>query len=135
MAKKNIQWKGEKRMTYKLYTYHPDVPLPSNPETRRIIGEALVPGTLWFTQQGLRIQSVPHGVQPHVYPYSGSLSNWGDKRIPMGSPAIYVGQTRVEEMDSQARTISVQRHTFLIGDKMVMTRDLHIWFVPARAAD
>lgn len=132
MAKKNIQWKGEKRVTYKRYTYHPDVPLPSNPETRRIIGEALVPGTLWFTQQGLSIQSAPPGVQPHMYPYSGSLSNWGDRRIPMGSIAIYAGQTRVEEMDSLGRNVSVLRHTFLIGGDLVMTRDVHSWFVPTR---
>lgn len=134
MAKKNIQWKNDRKAPHRRYIYHPDVPLPSNPETQKIIQEALVPGTLWFTQQGLSIQSPPPRVIPHSYRYAGHLSDWNDKRIPMGSPAIYAGQTRVEEMDSQARTISVQRHTFLIGDELVMTRDLHSWFVPARDA-
>lgn len=134
MPKKKITWlpgKGPVRDAKRPPVYTPDAPFPADSPLK----DALVSGTPWVTISNIFIQSDLRTTIPHAIPYVGYMLAWSDVKIPKGSFSVYMGTTRVEELDIRTgRKMSVLRHTFLINGQPFMTRDVAGCFIPLEIA-
>ena len=134
MPRKKITWlpgKGPALDFKRPPVYTPDAPLP----THGPVKQALTTGSLWVTKLDTYVQSELRTTTPHPIPYVGHMLAWSDARIPCGTFSIYMGTTRVEELDTRTRRkMSVLRHTFLINGQPFMTRDVAGWFIPLEIA-
>lgn len=134
MRKKKVTWLPgmgpENSLKKQVYRY--EVPITfRDPEKTEIYIRNLKPGVLWTTARSTYVQRTPPSTVPHKYPYVGSIQSHSDMFIPMGTCAIYTGQTRVEEINTgSAMNMSVLRHTFLIGVQLVMCLDVAGFFRP-----
>lgn len=132
-AKKKVVWKKtdsgivQEKVRHPR-NYKPDAELSE--DKRELYTQHLVPGSLWrVASLHLNPEASNPSIEDHVHPYANGL-DW----MPWGSPivhnrgelAIYLGTTRVEEV-SRDKKVSVLRHTFAIGARVYITRNLMDW--------
>lgn len=89
------------------------------------VGERLLVGTLWSTKIDL-VEFKSAAIQSHEIPYlTSTAKGWGraSKSFPMGTMAVYIGPTRVEEA-GRDRMVNIMRHVFLFGTQRYMVLDL-----------
>jgi hypothetical protein len=101
--------------------------------------EALTPGSLWFIGEDMMQDAAwtdPGRWHQHDLPYlvSAAYAVGSSGIVKKGTPAIYVGDTRVEEHDGTTRagTVRYLRAVFLVGQKRYIVSNLDA-LVPAGA--
>lgn len=91
---------------------------------------ACKPGMLWRTlsQTWRRDVYDPSYYAQHELPYlTRAFYDVADPGIiPIGTPAVYLGLTRVEEESRTGQRLSIPRHTFLIGSQRWLVADLNL---------
>lgn len=109
-------------------TYHQDTPIPA--EVHEKYETNLVPGSLWMVAVEHVAPTPPPSdeeLPPHPYLFG---SHWppyhGMTAFVKGTVAIYMGTTRVSEMN-RTKLVSIPRHTFLINGSTYITRNLNDW--------
>lgn len=112
-----------------------DYSLPSDPEERERTLAKLKVGSLWFSCHPLAAETLGRNNRLNPYRYlSTCLRNVGCD-FPWGTPAIYMGTTKVEERSLQDNIYTYERHTFLIGGSLYLTTRLTEQFSPADNGD
>ncbi len=113
----------------------PDFSLPLDPEERERALVKLKVGSLWFACHPLAVERTHNNkLNPYKYLNTCPSSNM-EHDFPWGTPAVYVGTTKVEERSLQDNVYTHERHTFLINGKLYLTTRLMEQFSPADNGD
>lgn len=131
---RRVKWKPEAKMEKRITPPHPLVPERPLEEyiNHESLKAAMYPGALWLAQCWLSEDKrfVSAGYTPHEFPYV-AYPAFNAPRFPPGTPAIYTGTVRVEEVSKNGNLTRVLRHSFIIGGKRFITYDIGKYFYPA----
>ena len=132
--KARVQWKPEEKPSAYAAKAFPHVADSTDPEELEIRLPYLYKGALWHTDRPLWDDfRYEYGYVKHEYNYLVSHRDSSPRRImafPVGTIAIYLGETHVEELAwAHQRTRRYVRHMFLVGTKIFMAAELRD-FVP-----
>lgn len=130
-GRKKVTWKDEAARvpTKRLHPHVSDVP-PLDGAGAEVWEAACKPGMLWQTVSHtwrMNMYSATYYTQ-HELPYLAMAYYAGDDPgiIPIGTPAVYLGLTRVDEESRTGHRLSIPRHTFLIGSQRWLVADLNL---------
>ena len=136
-GKRNIVWNNSNptvaAQAERKRTYHEE-PEISN-ETRLELEGHLVPGALFVALVDFETVKYPKRVTPPPFVELTKHHGWGSQWNPsynkqveclveIGTPIIYAGTVRVEEMGN-AGSLRVLRHTFIVKNGRYIIRDLN----------
>jgi|GEM_PF-2868658 len=138
-VRKKVVWKAppaghvQERVKRPRY-YQADTSLPEHLVEK--YAASLVPGSLWQVAAGSVMQSstaADEEAPPHPYLQGsqwemplGTLYQTGQVVFNRGAFAVYMGTTRVSEMN-RTKLVTVPRHTFLLNGAMFLTKNLNDW--------
>lgn len=129
-GRKKVTWKDEAARvpTKRPHPHVLDVPITGH--VAEVWAAACKPGMLWRTlSQTWRMDSYDHKYyNQHEVPYltHAFYALPAPGIIPIGTLAVYLGLTRVDEESRAGQLLSVPRHTFLIGDQRWLVADLNL---------
>lgn len=129
-GRKKVTWKDEvtRVPTKRPHPHVNEVPLSGHGV--EAWEAACKPGMLWRTlSQTWRMNTYdPSYYMQHEIPYLTQAFYAGTNHgiIPIGTPAVYLGLTRVDEESRTGQRLSIPRHTFLIGTQRWLVADLNL---------
>jgi len=130
MLRKLVKWKDpcNARESHRLpIPYIPDIPIHS--VNIQLYKTHLLVGALWHTCENLEPDLNYSSVMYNKHELDYLVPNmWNTTDVRIGTPCIYLGTVRVEEYvqgGSSMALTRIQRHSFLIGGKRYMIRDLN----------
>lgn len=128
-ARKQVTWTpaaAEQRARAK--RPHPHITeVPLTPQHAGHV-DSLLPGALWIVEVPLGPFKMAPGAyyEQHEIPYL-TLPDWADAAlVPIDTPAVYLGTTRVAEATPRGSVMSFLRHVFLIRGQRWMVADLNL---------